>query len=242
MDRSPPPRAALQKQYLIAYNGLSALLWSILLGRVLLLLGLAGPRHVHAGVGQYAQWTQTVAVLEILHSAFRNPPLPAPPFHPCARPLTTPSPGAPTGLVRSPLLTTTIQVFSRVLLVWGIVAPWPAATGPSPFYSGMLLAWAVTEVIRYSYFVANLRGDGDVPPALVWLRYNTFYVLYPLGIGCEMGCVYLASRAARSRATKLLLWDVLVLYVPAGYVMYTHMMKQRRKVIRGKQPERRRGG
>jgi len=26
-----------------------------------------------------------------------------------------------------------------------------------------------------------------------------------------------------------------------GYVMYTHMMTQRRKVVRGKQPERRPG-
>ncbi|MCJ1433236.1 hypothetical protein MMC27_002595 [Xylographa pallens] len=213
MDRSSPPRASLQKQYLIAYNATSALLWSILLGRVLLLLPLAGYQNVYAGVGQYAKWTQTLAVLEIVHSAFQ--------------------------IVRSPLLTTTIQVFSRVLLVWGIVNTWPATSGPSLFYSSMLVAWAVTEVIRYSYFVLNLQGE--VPAWLTWLRYNTFYVLYPLGIGSEMGCVYLASTAARTRGTKLLLWDVLLLYVPVGYVMYTHMMTQRRKVVRGKQPERRPG-
>ena len=84
----------------------------------------------------------------------------------------------------------------------------------------MLLAWAVTEVIRYSYFVANLRVDSsgaegqEVPRWLVWLRYNTFYVLYPVGIGSEMTCVWLASQAAGTRAVRLLLWDVLVVYVP----------------------------
>ncbi|MCJ1296600.1 hypothetical protein MMC34_008166 [Xylographa carneopallida] len=221
MPPSSTPSPSLRKQYLTFYNALSALLWTILLLRVLILLPLAGHRQIHTHVGQSAKWTQTLAVLEILHSAF--------------------------GIVRSPILTTSIQVSSRLLLVWGIVATYPAATGPSPFYTSMLLAWAVTEVIRYSYFVANLRVDSsgaegqEVPRWLVWLRYNTFYVLYPVGIGSEMTCVWLASQAAGTRAVRLLLWDVLVVYVPAGYVMYTHMMKQRRKVMRGKQPERRRG-
>ncbi|MCJ1317735.1 hypothetical protein MMC15_003062 [Xylographa vitiligo] len=190
MDRSPPPRAALQTQYLLAYNLLSALLWTILLLRTLLLLPLAGHQNIYAGVGQYAKWTQTLAVLEILHSAFR--------------------------IVRSPLLTTTIQVSSRLLLVWGIVDAYPAASGPSPFYGSMLLAWAVTEVIRYSYFAAALRGGGggEVPPWLTWLRYNTFYVLYPLGIGSEMACVWLARGAARTAGVRALLGGVLVVYVP----------------------------
>ena len=76
----------------------------------------------------------------------------------------------------------------------------------------MLAAWSITEVIRYSYFVMNLRGE--VPGFMTWLRYNTFYVLYPLGIGSEMACVYLASTAAATRGSKLLLWDLLFLYVP----------------------------
>lgn len=57
----------------------------------------------------------------------------------------------------------------------------------------------------------NLRGE--VPEFLTWLRYNTFYVLYPMGIGSEMALVYKASTESR-RAVKLLLWDALVLYIP----------------------------
>ena len=88
------------------------------------------------------------------------------------------------GLVRSPLLTTVMQVSSRLGLVWPIVSAHPTHTTPSPFYSTMLLAWSITEVIRYSYFVLNLRGY--VPDFVTWLRYNTFYILYPVGILSEM--------------------------------------------------------
>jgi len=47
----------------------------------------------------------------------------------------------------------------------------------------MLLAWSVTEVIRYPFYVLSLL-DTEVY-ALNWLRYNTFLVLYPLGAGSE---------------------------------------------------------
>ena len=54
------------------------------------------------------------------------------------------------------------------MLVWGIVDTFPGVAS-SPAYSSMLTAWAVSEVVRYSYFVLNLRGG--VPEALTWLRY-----------------------------------------------------------------------
>ncbi|MCJ1476727.1 hypothetical protein MMC13_005395 [Lambiella insularis] len=211
MDRTQPSHTSLKTQYLIAYNLTSAILWSVLLTRVLLLIPSVGLSHVYAHVGEYAKWTQTLALLEIVHSA--------------------------TNLIRSPLPTTVAQVASRLLLVWGIVDTHPTSTGPSPFYSSMLTAWALSEVVRYSYFVLNLRGE--VPAPLTWLRYNTFYVLYPIGIGSEIALVYVASGEAR-RPVRLLLWGVLGLYVPGAYVLYTHMIAQRRKVMRGKRPERRR--
>jgi very-long-chain (3R)-3-hydroxyacyl-CoA dehydratase len=74
------------------------------------------------------------------------------------------------GLVRAPLLTTLMQVASRLLLVWGIGYNFPDTTKYSPAYSSMLVAWSVTEVIRYSYFVFVLSGMG-VPRLWTWLRY-----------------------------------------------------------------------
>ncbi|KAL8929113.1 MAG: hypothetical protein Q9172_000656 [Xanthocarpia lactea] len=212
-ERSWPPSLTkddIAKEYLTAYNAVCALLWLSVFGRVVLLLPIMGVENVYEAAGDFTKWTQTVAILEILHSAF--------------------------GLVRSPLPTIILQVASRILVVWAVVNQFPAATSTSPFYSSMLLAWSATEVVRYSYFVLNLRGS--VPGFLTWLRYNLFYVLYPVGITSEAVLVWKASEAA-GEPWKWVGWGVLGLYVPGSYVLYTYMIAQRRKVMKGKQAERR---
>lgn len=115
------------------------------------------------------------------------------------------------GLVRSPISTTAIQVTSRLVLVHLIVHPFPGSTTISPFYTSMLLAWSASEVIRYSYFVQTLRGADPGP--LTWLRYNTFYVLYPVGIASEMANIYLATGEMEGWE-RLGAWIVLGIYVP----------------------------
>lgn len=47
----------------------------------------------------------------------------------------------------------------------------------------MTLAWEVTEVIRYTYYALNILNIEPYP--LLWLRYTTFYALYPIGAGSE---------------------------------------------------------
>ena len=116
------------------------------------------------------------------------------------------------GLVRSPFLTTLMQVSSRFLLVWAVIDRYPSSTASSPFYSFMLLAWSITEVIRYSYFVWNLQGIG-VPGVVTWLRYNAFYVLYPIGISSECMLVWKASIVA-DRPLDWVFWGILGVYVP----------------------------
>ena len=117
----------------------------------------------------------------------------------------------PAGLVRSPLLTTVMQVFSRILLVWGVVNAYASATTPSPFYSSMLFAWSATEVVRYGYFVLSLKGW--VPGFVTWLRYNMFFVLYPLGIMSEVVMMWKAGEVANKEVQYTLL-AVMVAYIP----------------------------
>ena len=139
------------------------------------------------------------------------------------------------GIVRAPLLTTLMQVASRFLLVWGIASPhaFPSTTRNSPAYSTMLLAWSFTEVVRYSYFVFNLSGVG-VPKLWTWLRYNTFLVLYPMGVASECWLVWKASAPAgeKNETLKYGLWAILGVYVPGFYVLFTHMLRQRGKLQR----------
>ncbi|RDL39673.1 uncharacterized protein BP5553_04013 [Venustampulla echinocandica] len=165
-QRKPSPKplrsSSPKKQYLILYNFTSALLWLVVLGRVVLLVPLVGFGRTYKGVGQFAKWTQTMALLEVVHAA--------------------------TGLVRAPISTTGMQVASRILLTWGVVNSFPSLA-KSAVYSCMLVAWSVTEVIRYSYFTITLSGYA--PKFITWLRYNTFYVLYPMGISIDT--VYLCS-------------------------------------------------
>jgi very-long-chain (3R)-3-hydroxyacyl-CoA dehydratase len=106
-----------------------------------------------------------------------------------------------------------MQVASRFLLVWLIVDPFPFLA-KSAGYSSMLLAWSVTEVIRYSFFTLSLSGI--LPKALAWLRYNTFYVLYPLGISSEVYLMYLALEPAGRLRTeyKWFIQLIMGIYVP----------------------------
>lgn len=55
--------------YLILYNAISALLWSVVLGRTVLIAAIHGPGQVYTGAGEFTKWTQTLAGLEVLHAA-----------------------------------------------------------------------------------------------------------------------------------------------------------------------------
>jgi very-long-chain (3R)-3-hydroxyacyl-CoA dehydratase len=205
--------------YLVLYNAVSAAAWSSVLYHTVAIAASQGPRYVHPGIGEWTKWTQTAAALEILHSLF-GMCLPSPHPREAPRPSTTvlisvadfkPS----TGIVRAPLMTTLMQVASRLLLVWGIVHPFPAIALSSDFYTSMLVAWSVTEVIRYSFFALGLLGWQ--PRLLTWLRYNTFFVLYPLGISSECALIYQAAVGPAgevSDAYKWGLYAVLAAYVP----------------------------
>lgn len=57
-------------RYLTLYNLVSLLLWTAVLGRLVLLVPLVGVRGVYGGVGEWAKWTQTGMLLEVGHAAF----------------------------------------------------------------------------------------------------------------------------------------------------------------------------
>lgn len=141
--------------YLLIYNTVSLLLWSTLTLRLLLLLPLVPPPitpHIHAALSVFARTTQTLALLEPLHALF--------------------------GLVRAPVATTAVQVASRLLLVWGIVTPYPrivtdADASGSWAYLTMLGAWGCAEIVRYGFFALTLSGwkrESAVVDWVSWLR------------------------------------------------------------------------
>lgn len=105
----------------------------------------------------------------------------------------------------------------------------------SPAYSSMLLAWSVTEVVRYLFFALSL-GVGAEPYPLRWMRYSGFFALYPIGIFSELWEIFTVAKAAYaegSTARVAIAAVVMATYLPGAPMLYGHMMKQRRKVLGG---------
>lgn len=214
--------------YLLAYNGISFLLWSTVTLRALVLIpGLSSHGRLeglYEALFGLLRATQTVALLEVVHAAI--------------------------GLVRASPVTTAMQVASRIMLVWGVLTPYPeivatknvfgrtqaGTTGGPVALAGCHIAWGITEMIRYGFFVWKEGVSDTIPGWLTWLRYNTFFVLYPIGISSEVVLMYLALEPAKDGKTGYdwLLKAVIAIYVPGSYILYTHMMAQRRKIMKGK--------
>ncbi|KAG2412367.1 hypothetical protein HFD88_009924 [Aspergillus terreus] len=189
------------KPYLLTYNALSALLWL----RILIpILSAPSTATVYSTLEPWTRWTQTLAAAEILHAAL--------------------------GITRAPIFTTFTQVFARSVQVWAINYGFPGVTGSSPAYPAMLFAWSVADVVRYSYFVVLLAG-GSMPALLKWLRYSLFAVLYPIGIGSEWWLMYRAARVTESPVVAGVFYFCLALYAPGAVMMYSYMIKQRRKTL-----------
>ncbi|VDM78772.1 unnamed protein product [Strongylus vulgaris] len=160
---------------------------------------------------------QTLAILEVVHAAI--------------------------GLVRSPVGTTAMQVWSRLLLVWPILHTCATAR-QSVGVPMLLVAWSVTEVIRYSFYALGLINS--VPFFLTWLRYTLFIVLYPLGVTGELLTLFgsLPEVAAKKHYTiempnpanmgfsfyAVLIISALI-YIPGFPQLYLYMFAQRKKVL-----------
>lgn len=160
---------------------------------------------------------QTAAVFEIIHAA--------------------------TGLVRSNPILTTFQVFSRLIVLWGVIYP-IVKVQINLGCALALFAWTITEMIRYSYYSFTLLGY--LPSVLNYLRYTLFIVLYPIGVTGELLCIYralpivwetdlfslhLPNKWNFSFEYYFVLVGTFPLYVLLFPQLYFHMFKQRGKAL-----------
>lgn len=211
--------SALSKFYLASYNLGQTLGWSYILYQII--------QH-YINPSRETLWDKTelaviifqnAAVLEILHAA--------------------------TGLVPSNVIITTFQVFSRVMVVGVILATPYKYAAASPGLPLALLAWSITEIIRYFYYFAHLVNF--VPHILVWLRYTMFIILYPIGVTGELLCFYAAVQYSNANPDSwsyvlpnkwnftfsylYILITVMLAYIPLFPRLYMHMFVQRRKIL-----------
>ncbi|KAK7092168.1 very-long-chain (3R)-3-hydroxyacyl-CoA dehydratase 2-like [Littorina saxatilis] len=206
------------KAYLVAYNVSQMLGWLVLMIKII--HHMAAEQDVetlYAQVEPILKIFQTAAVMEMVHSAI--------------------------GLVKSNPVLTGFQVFSRVFLLWGVVwsVPEVQTTG---YILCFLVAWTITEIIRYSFYFFSLLGQ--VPYFLKWCRYTFFIILYPIGVTGEVMTIYLAlphvlesdmysvslpNTANISFSYYYYLCFIIFSYLPVFPQLYGHMLAQRKKII-----------
>lgn len=211
--------SSARQAYLLCYNVLNLSGWLLVL---LLTAGLYAPwaatrlglqapllNDFPAWVGQilrgadpfrfldlWARVVQTAMVLDILHCA--------------------------AGLTGGWVVTTALQIASRLLLVWAVT---PDVSGPTPAHLAMYLAWGAAECIRFLYYIS--RGK-----AIRWLRFSAFLVLYPLGVfGGELPLLWVRGQVGDTLGLACRL--SMLAYVPGFPVLFAHMLKQRRKTLGG---------
>ncbi|KAH6693346.1 phosphatase-like protein [Leptodontidium sp. 2 PMI_412] len=212
--------------YLLAYNSVSYLLWlylsfkacSSIFSSFLHSDNSSGTNSnakllsIYHNLLPTLTITQSLAVLEVLHAA-------------C-------------GLVRASPVTTAIQVGGKNLVVWTVMRRFPhlvanVQKGGIWGFVGCVLAWGVSEMIRYGFFVVQIVR-GEAPGWMKWLRYSAFVVLYPPGFLSEAWLVYVCLTEAEDigRLYRTYLLGGLMSYLPLGYILYTHMLVQRKRVLK----------
>lgn len=196
-------------RWLITYNSISASCWGLVLANTVFLSVFLGQPYVFEKTLLLLTVVQCGAIVEVVNAIL--------------------------GVVKSPILTTVTQVSLRLLIVLGILQTLPNSPANTHWaYISLLLAWSVTEVIRYSFYASNLIDPKAVPYWITWLRYSAFYVLYPIGVASEMTMIYLSLGEAEFVVGKYYSWAlfaILFTYPPGLYSLYTYMMRQRKKVL-----------
>jgi very-long-chain (3R)-3-hydroxyacyl-CoA dehydratase len=153
------------------------------------------------------------------------------------------------GMVSSPIGTTAVQLFSRVMLVHAIKYVPSIQKDSNMFLWFLCFAWSITEVVRYSFYACSTVKINI--SWLTFLRYTLFIALYPLGVLGEMGCIYTGAATLASPPTSNAPFLVryylhYLLRIPGGFwltvvpayvmglpMLYGHMLQQRKKILGG---------
>jgi len=196
--------------------------WGIILYKTILnYINGKKPKDVLPEIFLTLKYFQTGALLEIFHSMF--------------------------GLVASPMMTTLMQVSSRLFVVWFVLdlETFIKFTDTEHIVVTTLsISWSVTEVIRYSFYA--LKNYEMVPYFLLWLRYSTFIVLYITGVASELTLCYfrlpyiyenrpfsvhLPNSYNFSIDTFYVTVLAMISYIPGFPQLYGYMFQQRKKVL-----------
>ena len=159
----------IMKSYLLAYNFAQLIITLLtLMAAAKFFTGEGGDSSIWALVGPTCTLSQWLMILEIVHPML--------------------------GMVRASVGSTAVQVFSRIFLA-SVLNMTDVSQNKDDFYGTffpacLIVAWTITETIRYSFFGMNMLNIEFWP--IKWCRYTFFILLYPLGVTGELGTIKLA--------------------------------------------------
>ncbi|KAJ4767000.1 Very-long-chain (3R)-3-hydroxyacyl-CoA dehydratase [Rhynchospora pubera] len=210
----------LSQLYLLAYNSLQFLGWSIALIKILLSLSAPSSFHgAYATAGDIICLLQAVSFLETIHAVV--------------------------GLVPAGFLLTLMQWGGRTHFLLAIVRQITEVQSlPSVLIT--FAAWSLSEVIRYSHYALSTLKI--CPSWLTYFRYTAFIFLYPIGVGPgEMWLMYQALPYIEERNLYSDFFNkfgisyysfvvaALVCYPFLWLKLYLHLFKQRRSKLKKKE-------
>jgi very-long-chain (3R)-3-hydroxyacyl-CoA dehydratase len=148
-------------------------------------------------------------------------------------------------IVKGSPVSALMQWAGRSNIFFGVVRSVPEVQS-TPYVAAMLLAWTISEVIRYPWYAATTAKI--CPFWLTWLRYTAFIPLYPVGVVGEMGAAWFALPLIKQRRLHSISlphrWNVsfdyrvfmvglLCVYPILWWQLYSLLLRQRRKKLGG---------
>mmetsp|Transcript_6488 Transcript_6488/g.12857 ORF Transcript_6488/g.12857 Transcript_6488/m.12857 type:complete len:224 (-) Transcript_6488:496-1167(-) len=149
------------------------------------------------------------------------------------------------GLVRGSPMAALLQWVGRSNVLYAIVLAIPEIKS-GVAAGAMVLAWSLSEIIRYPWYAAQLKGA--CPFWLTWLRYTMFIPLYPVGVFGEIVSIYNALQTIASKHMYSISmpnsWNfgfdyavflklVLLVYPLLWWQLYAMLLKTRSKKLPG---------
>ncbi|KRY90715.1 Alpha-N-acetylglucosaminidase [Trichinella pseudospiralis] len=158
--------------------------------------------HVYSVVGYQVEFFQTLALLEIVHSY--------------------------TGLVRSPTVTTAIQVLSRLFILWPIthcVVEAQSSLGTFLY----ITAWSISEIAIDQLLQFYLSAFNSV----LFFRYTLFIGLYPLGVAGELLAIFAAMAPIGRR--KLFTLEMPNIFNIVSKVIHIYAEATKESIVSGRE-------
>ena len=209
------------KWYLLLYNFWQWLAFSAVILTISVRYMNEGAESVtttYEAVGALMKFSVLMSWLEVLHPLF--------------------------GYTRGSLFHPFVQCMGRTTILFLLIDS-ESRYHKMPVVCFLFVAWAAVELVRYPFYMLNIC---DTSLYLVtWLRYTCWIILYPAGFLCEgtvilRGIPFFEETGRNSiplpnkfniafHLPSVMRCYLLLFFLPAMYMMMSHMYKLRTKVI-----------